>query len=104
MATTPTERRRAGPLATVAAGVIIGAVETVLAVAFAAFVFGGVLVTHLADGIGLYLAAATLTLGVLAWRAGRRGVVGSVQDAAVAVLAVVAATTAAKSAAIARIV
>ena len=68
-------------------GVIIGAVEAVLAIAFAAFVFGGYLASRLADGIGLYLVAAVLTLGILAWRAGSRGVVGSVQDAAVAVLA-----------------
>ena len=90
-------------LATLAAGVIIGAVEAVLAIAFAAFVFGGLLVDRLADGIGLYLVAAALTLAILAWRAGRRGVVGSVQDAAAAVLAVVAATTAAKAAEIARV-
>jgi SulP family sulfate permease len=98
------EARSQGWLAAIAAGLIIGALEVVLAVAFAAFVFGGVLVTNLADGIGLYLAAAVLTLGILALRAGRRGVVGSVQDAAAAVLAIVAATTAAKSSAIARIV
>jgi sulfate permease, SulP family len=89
--------------ASLAAGVIIGAVEAVLAIAFAAFVFGGLLVGRLSDGIGLYLVAATLTLAILAWRAGRRGVVGSVQDAAAAVLAVVAATTAAKAADIARV-
>jgi sulfate permease, SulP family len=93
-----TEQRRAGgPLATVAAGVIIGAVETVLAVAFAAFVFGGYLLGRLADGIGLYLAAAAITLAVLAIRAGRRGVVGSVQDAAVAVLAIAASAAATKA-------
>ncbi len=69
-----------------------------LAIAFAAFVFGGLLVSRLADGIGLYLVAAALTLAILAWRAGSRGVVGSVQDAAAAVLAVVAATTATKAA------
>jgi sulfate permease, SulP family len=99
MAATPTtERRRtAGPLATAAAGVIIGAVETVLAVAFAAFVFGGYLLARLADGIGLYLAAAAITLAVLAVRAGRRGVVGSVQDAAVAVLAGAAGAAATKA-------
>jgi SulP family sulfate permease len=79
-----------------AAGVIIGAVEVVLAVAFAAFVFGGTLVRNLGDGIGLYLVAAALTLGFLGWRAGSRGVVGSVQDAATAVLAGVAATMAAR--------
>jgi len=79
-----------------AAGVIIGAVEVVLAVAFAAFVFGGTLIRNLGDGIGLYLVAAALTLGFLAWRAGSRGVVGSVQDAATAVLAGVAATMASR--------
>jgi sulfate permease, SulP family len=97
------QRRAEGWLATIAAGVVIGAVETVLALAFAAFVFGGLLVNRLADGIGLYLAAAALTLGILAWRAGSRGVVGSVQDAAVAVLAVVAGATAAKAADLARV-
>ena len=97
------QRRSAGMFASLAAGVIIGAVEAVLAIAFAAFVFGGLLVSRLADGIGLYLVAAALTLGILAWRAGRRGVVGSVQDAAAAVLAVVAATTAAKAADIAKV-
>lgn len=90
--------RRSGRWATtVAAGVIIGAVETVLAVAFAAFVFGGLLWPSLPDAVGLYLAAAALTLAALAWRAGRRGVVGSVQDAAAAVLAVAAASAAARA-------
>jgi sulfate permease, SulP family len=88
------ERRSQGWPAALAAGVIIGAVEAVLAVAFAALVFGGVLVLHLADGIGLFLVAAALTLGFIAWRAGSRGVVGSVQDAAVAVLAGIAGSTA----------
>ena len=92
----PRQRRSQGWLPSLAAGLIIGAVEAVLAIAFAAFVFGGVLVGRLGDGIGLYLVAAVLTLGILAWRAGSRGVVGSVQDAAAAVLGVVAATTAAR--------
>ena len=87
---------------TIAAGLIIGAVETVLAVAFAALVFGGLLFARLPDGIGLYLAAAVLTLAVLAWRAGRRGVVGSVQDAAAAVLGVAAAAAAARAAELTR--
>lgn len=93
----PTTRRSGGWAATIAAGVIIGAVETVLAVAFAAFVFGGLLWPSLPDAVGLYLAAAALTLAALAWRAGRRGVVGSVQDAAAAVLAVAAASAAARA-------
>src|ERR671925_1034706 len=93
------DRRRVTTwLASVAAGLIIGAVESVLAIAFAALVFGGLLVIRLPDGIGLYLAAAALTLGFLAWRAGRRGVVGSVQDAAAAVLGLVASAAAAKAA------
>jgi sulfate permease, SulP family len=92
-------RRQSGAWSTtIAAGVIIGAVETVLAVAFAALVFGGLLSQNLPDGIGLYLAAAALTLATLAWRAGRRGVVGSVQDAATAVLGVAAASAAARAA------
>ena len=83
------ERRRTTTWLTwVAAGLIIGAVECVLAIAFAAFVFGrAALVRDLPAGIGLYLGAAVLTLGFLAWRAGPRGVVGSVQDAPAAVLA-----------------
>jgi sulfate permease, SulP family len=84
--------------AAILAGVIIGAVETVLAVAFAAFVFGGLLQARLPDGIGLYLAAAAATLAMFAWRGGRRGVVASVQDAAAAVLAGAAAAAAAKAA------
>ena len=47
-------------------------------------------------GIGLYLGAAALTLGFLAWRAGPRGVVGTVQDVAAVVLGLVAAAVAKK--------
>jgi hypothetical protein len=57
-------------------------------------VFAGYLSDFLAEGIGIYLVAAAVTLAILAWRAGTRGVVGSVQDAAAAVLAVVATNTA----------
>ena len=80
--------------ASIVAGVIIGAVEALLAVSLAALVFGGYLVYFLADGIGVYLGAAALTLAILAWRAGTRGVVGSMQESVAAVLGVVAATTA----------
>jgi sulfate permease, SulP family len=91
------ERRSQGWLAQLAAGLIIGGVEVVLAVAFAALVFAGATPPHLGDGIGLYLVAAALTLGFLAWRAGVRGVVGSVQDAATAVLSILALSTAFKA-------
>jgi SulP family sulfate permease len=77
-------------LATITAGAVIGVVEVVLAISLAALVYGGYLAQFLPDGIGLYLVAASLTLAIFAWRAGTRGVVGSVQDAATAVLAVVA--------------
>ena len=81
----------------VAAGLIIGAVECVLAIAFAAVVFGGgALVDDLPQGISLYLGAAALTLAFLAWRSGHRGVVGTVQDAAAAVLSLVALSVAKK--------
>ncbi len=84
------ERRSAGLAAQVAAGVLIGAVEVVVAISLAALVFGGRLVSSLDDGIGLYLAASAVTLGIFAWRAGSRGVVGSMQDAPAAVIAIVA--------------
>ena len=90
-----TERRKAGLPATIVAGGIIGAVAAVLAISFAALVFGGgYLADFIADGISLYLGAAALTLAILAWRSGSRGVVGGLQPAAAAVLAIVAATIA----------
>jgi SulP family sulfate permease len=92
------QRRPTTWLASVAAGLIIGAVESVLAIAFAALVFGGLLAARLPDGIGLYLGAAALILGFLAWQAGSRGVVGSVQDAPAAVLGLVASVAAKKAA------
>ena len=81
-------------LTSVTAGLVIGVVEVVLAISFAALMFGGYLAQSLPDGIGLYLVAAAITLAIFAWRAGARGVVGSLQGMVVAVLAVVATTTA----------
>ncbi len=75
-------------------GVAIGVVEAVLAVAFAALVFGGRIAYYLPEGIGLYLGAAFLTLAVFAWRVGRRGVVGGLQATGAALLTIVVATTA----------
>jgi sulfate permease, SulP family len=81
----------------VTAGLIIGAVECVLAIAFASVVFGGgALVNDLSQGIGLYLGAAALTLGFLGWLAGPRGVVGTVQDVAAVVLGLIATAVAKK--------
>src|SRR5438552_4425009 len=81
-------------LGLVTTGLIIGAVEVVLAISFASLVFGGYLYYYLADGIGLYLVAGALTLAIVAWRAGSRGPVGSIQDAAAPVLALIALRTA----------
>ena len=76
----------------VSAGAVIGVVEVVLAISFAVLVFSGFLEDARPAGIGIYLVAAALTLAILAWRAGTRGVVGSVQDAAVPALAIVASS------------
>lgn len=86
------DQRRLGRAVTVlSAGVVIGLVEVILAVAFATLVFGGYLVLFWPAGIGLCLLGAAITMGILAWRAGKRGVIGSVQDAAAAVLALISA-------------
>jgi sulfate permease, SulP family len=87
-------QRSARVLSTLTAGVVIGLVEVILAVAFSTLVYGSYLVRFLPNGIGLYLLGGAITLAVVAWRAGRRGVVGSLQDAAVAVLAGLSATVA----------
>jgi SulP family sulfate permease len=75
------------------AGAVIGLVESVFAVAFASLLFGGRIHDYLAEGIGLYLGAAFLTLAILAWRAGKRGVVGSLQATGAALLSIVVATS-----------
>ena len=90
--TVPGERR-AGVIGTVVAGLVIGAVEVIFAGAFAALVFGGYLEFYfLDDAVGLFLGAAALTLGLMAWRAGRRGIVGSLQATGAVVMAVVSAS------------
>ena len=83
--------------ASLAAGLTIGAVEALLAISFAAFVFAGYLESFLADGIGLYLGAAAVTLAGFAWLAGGRGVIGGMQATSAAVLAIVVAGAAISS-------
>ncbi len=85
--------QRAVTFGTVVVGLVIGAVEVVFAVSFAALVFAGYLEFYfLDDGVGLYLGAAALTLAFMAWRAGRRGVVGGLQGTGAAMMAVVSAS------------
>jgi sulfate permease, SulP family len=89
------EQRRTGRwLAWITIGLIIGAVEAIFAMAFAALVFGGRIEDYIAEGISLYLGGAALTLGILAWLAGHRGVVGGLQPATAVVIATVSATVA----------
>lgn len=89
------EQRRSGTVpASLAAGAIIGVTEGLLAVSFAAVVFGGRIVGNLPAAIALYLVAASATLWVFAWRAGSRGIAGGLQAPAAAALSVVAAGTA----------
>jgi len=80
----------AGRLRTLSIGLVIGAVEVVVAASFAGLVFSGLLKRYIADGVGLYVTAAAITLALLAWRAGSRGVVGSLQAATPAILTVLA--------------
>ena len=72
---------------------VIGAVEVVFAVSFAALVFAGYFELYfLDDGLGLYLGAAALTLAFMAWRTGSRGVVGGLQGTGAVLVALVAAS------------
>jgi len=77
-----------------AAWAIVGAVEAIVAISFAAFVFAGYLEAFMADGIGLYLGAAAVVLAGFAWLAGTRGVIGGMHGAAAAVVAIVVADAA----------
>jgi sulfate permease, SulP family len=77
----------------VVAGIVIGAIEVVFAVAFASLVFAGYFEFYfLDDGVGLYLGAAALTLAFMAWRAGSRGIVGGLQGTGAAMMAIVSAS------------
>jgi SulP family sulfate permease len=80
----------AGRLRTLSIGLVIGAVEVAVAASFAGLVFSGLLKRYVADGVGLYVTAAAITLALLAWRAGSRGVVGSLQAETPAILTVLA--------------
>jgi sulfate permease, SulP family len=85
-------QRRGVSFGTVVAGVVVGVVEVVFAVAFAALVFGGYLEFYfLDDGVGLFLGASAVTLASMAWRAGRRGIVGSLQATGAVLMAIVSA-------------
>ena len=90
-------RRTAGWPGLLVAGLIIGAIETIVAASLGALVFSGSLQGFLTQGVGLYLGAAVMTLAIIAWLAGRRGVVGGIQVAVAALLPAVCATSVAKT-------
>ena len=81
---------------TVTFGVILGALEIVLAISLAALIFGGRLSAHLEAGIGLALLSAVVVAVVVAFRSSLPGAVGSVQDSTAAVLALIATGIAAR--------
>ena len=88
------QRHAGGWIGPVIAGLLIGAVEALLAVALAALVFIGLIEDYITDGVAIYLGAAAVTLAIFAWRMGSRGVVGGLREATAAVLSVVAFNTA----------
>ena len=90
----PEQSRAGGWVALVITGLLIGAVETLLAVALAALVFIGLIGDYIADGVVIYLGAAAVTLAIFAWRLGSRGVVGGLRETTAAMLSIVAFNTA----------
>jgi SulP family sulfate permease len=77
-------------------GLVLGALEVVLAISLAAPIFGGRLSAHLEAGIGLALLSAVVVTVVVAFRSSLPGAMGSVQDSTAAVLALTAAGIAAE--------
>jgi sulfate permease, SulP family len=77
------------------AAVVVGVVEVVIAISFAALIFSGPLAGHVSAGIGLSLFAAAVFLLLISLLSSQPGTIGSVQDASAAVLALVAASIAA---------
>jgi sulfate permease, SulP family len=89
------EERRSGRWGmSLVAGLIIGAVETLLAAGLAVFVFSGRIEDSMPDGVMLYLGGAAATLAIFALLAGSRGVVGGLQEPVAVVIAIVATGTA----------
>lgn len=81
---------------TLSFGLLLGALEVVLAISLAALIFGGRLSAHLEAGIGLGLLSAVVVIVTVALRSSLPSAVASVQDSTAAVLAVIAAGIAAE--------
>jgi SulP family sulfate permease len=80
-------------------GVVVGLVEIVLAVSFAAIIFSGDLSSFIIYGLGLALIGAALSGAVVALMSTLPGTVGGNQDSPAVVMAVIAAGIAASLAA-----
>lgn len=79
----------------VMSGLIIGLLEVILAISFAALIFAGPLSQFVANGIGLALAGAALNLAVVGFFTSLPGTVSGSQDVPAAIMAVGAAAIAA---------
>jgi SulP family sulfate permease len=77
-------------------GLVLGALQVVLAISLAALIFGGPLSAHLEAGIGLGLLSAVVVSVVVAFRSSLPSAIGTVQDSTAAVLALIAAGIAAQ--------
>lgn len=80
---------------TLTAAVLVGVLEVVIAISFAALIFSGPLADRVSAGIGIGLFAAAVFLVLISLLSSQLGTIGSVQDTSAAVLALVAASIAA---------
>ncbi len=85
-------QRRAPWLTSVSAALVVGLINTVLTISFAALLFAGELSAFLAEGIGLALLSTMVSGIVLGLLSSLRGMSASVPAASTAVLATAAAT------------
>jgi sulfate permease, SulP family len=83
------------PAAAIGGGLIIGAVETLVAISLAGLVFSGALGGHAATLIAASLFGAVVIMVTVSLRSSYGGVIGSVQDVTAVVLAVAVAGIAA---------
>ena len=72
-------------------GMVVGGIEVIIAISFAALIFAGALSDFVPSGIGLALVGAIITGIVIALFTSLPGTVSGIQDAPAAILATVSA-------------
>jgi SulP family sulfate permease len=72
-------------------GLVVGLVEVIIAISFAALIFAGEISSSIATGIGLALIAATINGIVIALLTSLPGTISGIQDAPSAIMAVLSA-------------